>query len=81
MPPWNDSIEAMLMILPPPAGIMWRAAACERKNTDFRFTSSTASQSASVKSMALLRRMMPALFTRMCSPPSLLDDLARRCAA
>ena len=39
MPPWNESIEAMLMILPPPAGIMWRAAACERKNTDLRFTS------------------------------------------
>src|SRR5262245_1674562 len=72
MPPWKDSMDAMLMILPPPLGIMWRAAACDRKNTDFRFTSSTASQSASVKSMALARRMMPALLTRTWSAPSLL---------
>ena len=82
IPPWNESIEAMLMILPPrPVRSMCRAAACARKKTDFRFTFITASQSASVKSSASARRMMPALFTRMSTRAGVLQhflhDIAR----
>ena len=55
---------------------MWRAAACDRKNTDLRFTSSTASQSASVKSMALVRRMMPGVVDQHVQAAELADDFA-----
>jgi len=44
-----------------------RAAACDRKNIDFRFTWITSSQSCSVNSKAGARRMIPALLTRMFS--------------
>ncbi len=69
MPPWNESSEAMLMILPRRRSSIGRAKACDRKNTDLRLVSITASQSASLKSMASARRMMPALFTRMSTAP------------
>ena len=49
MPPWNESIDAMLMILPPrPACTSACATACARKNGVFRFTFSAASQSSSL---------------------------------
>ena len=41
-----------------------------RKKTDLRFTSITSSQSASVKSTASARRIVPALLTRMSARPS-----------
>ena len=62
---------------PPPVvcpAVCWRmncrAAACDRKNTAFRFTAITSSQSRSVNSSASARRMMPALFTRMSMRPN-----------
>ena len=61
---------------------MCRAAAWERKNSDFRLVSITASQSSSLKSSASARRMIPALLTRMSSRPSSangpVDDLLDR---
>src|SRR5690606_32390050 len=70
MPPWNDSIEAMLMILPLPWAMKWRPAACDMKNADLMLTFITSSQSFSLKSTASARRIRPALLTRMSSPPS-----------
>ena len=70
MPPWKESIEAMLMILPRPCAIMWRPAACAKKNADLRLVSITASQSSSLKSTESLRRMIPALLTRMSILPN-----------
>ena len=71
MPPWKDSIDAMLMILPPrPSASIAFAAAWARKKADLRLTSITASQSASLNSSASARRMMPALLTRMSQRPS-----------
>ena len=71
MPPWKVSSEAMLTIAPPaPRAKAARAKAWQRKNTAFRFTSITSSQSASVKSTASARRMIPALLTRMSSGPT-----------
>src|SRR5690606_17641945 len=70
MPPWNDSIEAMLMILPLPWAMKWRPAACDMKNADLMLTFITSSQSFSLKSTASSRRIRPALLTRMSSPPS-----------
>ena len=68
-PPWNESTDAMLMILPPPAASMCRPAARHSRNTLERFTSITASQSASPYAAASARRMMPALLTRISSRP------------
>ena len=46
MPPWKDSTEAMLTIFPcRPAASAFRAKAWQRKNSDFRLTSITSSQS------------------------------------
>src|SRR5690606_4018400 len=70
MPPWNESIEAMLMILPPPWAMKWRPAACDRKKADLMLTFITSSQSCSLKSTASARRIRPALLTRMSSLPS-----------
>jgi hypothetical protein len=65
-PPWNDSIDATLMILPPlPCAMNCRATAWAKKNTVFRLRSMTSSQSFSLNLMASSRRMMPALLTRM----------------
>src|SRR5678815_4238166 len=62
MPPWNESIEAMLMILPPrPACTRCFATACARKNGTLRLRFIAASQSSSLKVSASSRRMMPAL--------------------
>ncbi len=69
IPPWNESIEAMLMILPPPCGTMTCAAACDRKKAAFRLIARTSSQSVSLNSIAGARRMMPALLTRMSRRP------------
>ena len=38
MPPWNDSIEAMLMILPLPCASITRPAAWQRWKTASRLT-------------------------------------------
>src|SRR5690606_27774474 len=70
MPPWNESIEAMLMILPRPRAMKWRPAACDMKKADLMLTFITSSQSFSLKSTASARRIRPALLTRMSSPPS-----------
>ena len=79
MPPWKASSEAMLTIAPPaPRAKAARAKAWDRKNTALRLTSITSSQSASVKSTASARRMMPALLTRMSSGPSGRERLRRR---
>ena len=59
MPPWNDSIEAMLMILPLPCAMKWRPAACDMKNADLMLTFITSSQSFSLKSTASARRIRP----------------------
>ena len=45
------------------------------RRRDLRLVSITASQSSSVKSTASARRMMPALLTRMSSPPSSVERL------
>ena len=69
----------MLTIAPPASRAKAaRAKAWERKKTALRLTSITASQSASVKSTASARRMMPALLTRMSRGPSVGE---RRAAA
>src|SRR4051794_38786010 len=72
-----QDLGAALLVLPKGLGIgggevarcpsasRWRAKAWDRKNTDFRFRSMTASQSSSVKSMLSARRMVPALLTRI----------------
>ncbi|KAG1484698.1 hypothetical protein G6F53_014021 [Rhizopus delemar] len=65
IPPWNASIEAMLMILPWPCSMKWRPAACEMKKADLMLTFITSSQSCSLKSTASARRIRPALLTRM----------------
>ena len=71
MPPWKASSEAMLTMAPPACRAKAaRAKAWERKKTALRLTSMTSSQSASVKSTASARRMMPALLTRMSTGPS-----------
>src|SRR5687768_17258197 len=70
MPPWNESIEAMLMILPRPAAIIFLPTACDRKKALLRLTSITSSQSCSLKSTASARRIRPALLTRMSMAPS-----------
>ena len=71
MPPWKESMEAILMILPPwPCSIITLAAAWERKKTVLRLMSMTSSQSFSEKAMASARFMMPALFTRMSMRPN-----------
>jgi len=58
------------MILPPRwSAIIRFTAAWLRKNSTFRLTFMTSSQSCSVKSTASARRMMPALFTRMSTGP------------
>ncbi len=46
MPPWKESIDAMLMILPLPWPSMTRPAAWHRWKTASRLTASTSSQSA-----------------------------------
>ena len=68
MPPWKESIEAMLMILAVPC----RASASRtkswlRKNTALMLMPITSSQSFSVNFSKSSRRMMPAQFTRMSS--------------
>ena len=75
------------MIRPPfdcPA-VCWRmncrAAAWARKNTAFRFTAITSSQSRSLNSSASARRMMPALFTRMSTRPNAAVARATRSSA
>ena len=79
MPPWKASSEAMLTMAPPACRAKAaRAKAWERKNTALRLTSITSSQSASVKSTASARRMMPALLTRMSSGPSVGERRRRR---
>lgn len=51
MPPWKESTDAMLTIFPDqPAKSAFLAKAWQRKNTDFRLTSITSSQSVSEKS-------------------------------
>ena len=69
-PPWNDSIDAILTILPPvPCAMNWRATAWHMKKVAFTLMSMTSSHSFSVKSTESLRVMMPALFTRMSIRP------------
>src|SRR5674476_391083 len=52
------------------------------RNTAFRLVSSTASHSSSFMRKARLSRVMPALFTRICSPPcSLMIVSIKACAA
>src|SRR5947209_4623265 len=71
MPPWNESMEAMLMMRPPLLRrTSRRAKSRERAKTDRRFTSITASQSSSLVSSRSARRMMPALLTRMSASPA-----------
>src|SRR4030095_9352636 len=82
MPPLKESIEAMLMILPPrPACTRCFATACARKNGTLRLRFSGASQSSSLKVSASSRRMMPALFTRMSTRPASLMVCATTLAA
>ena len=45
IPPWNDSIEATLMIFPLPWATKRLAAACDRWKTASRLIASTSSQS------------------------------------
>ncbi|MNV70552.1 hypothetical protein D3C71_1635240 [compost metagenome] len=68
-PPWKDSIEAMLMILPLPWAMKCLPAACEMKNADLMLTFITSSQSCSLNSTASARRIRPALLTRISRPP------------
>ena len=70
MPPWNESIEAMLMILP--GDLRATSSAAKRwlrRKAPFRLTLSTSVQSASENSSRFARRMMPALLTRMSARP------------
>ena len=54
-----------------PSATQRRATCWLRKNRTFRLVSITASQSSSEKSRLSARRMMPALLTRMSTPPAL----------
>ena len=76
MPPWNDSIDAMLMILPPPFAMKCLPAAWHMKNADLMFTFITSSQSCSLKSTASARRIRPALLTRMSRRPKTGDRVS-----
>ena len=77
MPPWNESIDAMLMILPPlPCLIIWRTTACERKNGVERLIEITSFQFFALCSANGSRRMMPALLTRMSTFLNALTTLA-----
>jgi hypothetical protein len=55
----------MLMILPLPRSSICAPAARHRRNALVRLTAMTSSQSASEYSTAAVRRMIPALLTRM----------------
>ena len=80
MPPWNESIEAMLTILrrasagdcsrPPLSHHL--AKAWQRKNGAVRLIWITEFQSSSRKSTAGLRLMMPALLTSASTRPAAL---------
>ena len=66
MPPWKESIEAMLMILPlPPRATTSRTKHWLRKKTASMLMPITSSQSFAEKSRKSARRMMPAQFTRI----------------
>src|SRR5256885_109079 len=60
----------MLMIEPPPRMVIAGAAARIPSTTDVAFTRWTRSHSATLRSLSDATRMMPALLTRMSSPPS-----------
>ena len=60
------------------AFIMGRAAAFMHRKVPFRLVSMTASKSSSLSIMARLSRVMPALLTRMCRPPSSLTAVSIR---
>src|SRR5690606_1502961 len=60
----------MLMMRPARAFIMVLRTARDSRNTAVRLVSSTAAQSSSFMRMARVSRVMPALLTRICGPPS-----------
>src|ERR1035438_5600291 len=71
MPPWKESMEAVLTILPPcPCATICLATAWDRKKTVLSLTWITSSQSFSPNSRKGARRMMPALLSRISMPPS-----------
>ena len=57
------------MMRPERAFIMPRSTALDRRNTDLRLVSMTSSHSPSFMRTARLSRLIPALFTRMATPP------------
>ncbi|GAH85915.1 unnamed protein product, partial [marine sediment metagenome] len=70
--PWNESIEAILIILPPVFCFTnCLATACEKKNNVFVLILITSSQSFSVKSIASSLLMIPALFIRISTIPQI----------
>ena len=70
MPPWKERTEATLIIFPLPCSTITRPAAWESRKTAFKFTCITSSQSRSLNSRTGVRRMMPALLTRISRPPN-----------
>ena len=68
--PIRPEMEAILMMRPARFFMKSAYRALIIKNVPLRFTLSTASKSSGVMRRASLSRVMPALFTRMSTPPS-----------
>src|SRR6266852_5409988 len=69
-PPVRPHPEAVLMIEPPPAFCMCGITSRDSKKIDFTLTVITRSQSSSLRSRTVARRMMPALLNRMSILPN-----------
>src|SRR6266849_6268655 len=69
-PPVSPHPEAVLMIEPPPAFCMCGITSRDSKKIDFTLTVITRSQSSSLRSRTVARRMMPALLNRMSILPN-----------
>ena len=66
----------MFTMRPDRCRIIPRMAALVHRNAPFKLVSNTASQSSSLNRITRLSRVMPALFTRMSSPPRSVDACA-----
>ncbi len=77
--PWNPTtpkFDPMLMILPPPCGIITLAAAWQAKKTLFSEAVMVLSYSSSVTSSAGVVPVQPALLTRMSTRPNVSSAFA-----
>ena len=77
MPPWKESMEAMLMILPPrPCSTNCRAAAWREKEDASRVDVHHVVPVLLGELDGVVRRMMPALLTRISTRPKASTALA-----